>query len=87
MFGAAFLQSYLAPPVYDVVIYEIWDVKHPKNDKIEATDIYTVGQGVFSFYGNHGFEVGKSYHVKYFIAPNPNRISTLISFSEVMLPG
>ncbi len=87
VFAAAFLQTYLAPPVYDVVIYEIWEVKHPKNDRVEATDLYTVGQGVFSFYGYHDFEAGKSYHVKYFTAPNPNRISTLLSFSEVTLPG
>jgi len=85
VFGYAVHSAVISPPIHRVVIYEVWKVEHPGG----FTDIYTVGQGIFSFYGYHQFEVGRSYRVIYVEQPTAsNRLACkLLSMEEVNLPG
>lgn len=87
VYGYAFTVTYLAPPVTEKVLYEVWDVQHPANDKITLTVVYTRGQGIYRFIGEHSFTVGGSYHIKYSEDPVNRLYYNLLYVTEVNLPG
>jgi len=80
-FAAAVWLNYMQPTVYTVVIYDVWKAEHPG----DFTDVYTRGQGIFSFYGYHPFEADHSYRIIYVEQPtHMNRLACkLLSMEEI----
>ena len=87
VFGYATFVTYFAPPIHEKVLYEVWDVQHPSNEQVTLTVVYTRGQGIYRFLGEHHFSVGGSYHVVYTEAPHQRLYYQLMSVAEVHLPG
>lgn len=88
VFGYATYTSYVSPPINEVVLYDVFEVDYPANDRVQLTTIYSRGQGTYIFYGYHPeIKTGGSYHIKYTSPPDSNRWLTLIYVKEVHLPG
>ena len=87
VFGYAAFVTYFAPPIHEKVLYEVWDVQHPSNEELTLTVVYTRGQGIYRFRGEHDFRVGGSYRVVYTEDPHQRLYYRLMSFTEVRLPG